>query len=159
MLGLLDDLIVIPLGIWLVARMVPKDVLAEHRVIAQLAAKKPSSKFAAGVIISVWVLAAAIAAYFVVRYLAPLNAGRLNTAPCGMPFALPPCGQVLSSMRKPGSVGALLAEALVQRQLAGRRIEARDHHAVLHALVAGDHDAPLVRRDGDPVRHVIRARA
>ena len=28
---------------------------------------------------------------------------RLNTAPCGMPFALPPCGQVLSSIRKPGS--------------------------------------------------------
>ena len=69
-LGYLDDLIIVPLGIWLVVRMIPGDVLAELRVTAEAAATRHRSKAAAGVIIGIWILGAAIACYFVFRYLA-----------------------------------------------------------------------------------------
>ena len=70
LLGYLDDLIIVPLGIWLVVRMIPTEVLAELRVTAEAATKRPPSKVAAGVIITLWILAAAIAGYYAVRYLA-----------------------------------------------------------------------------------------
>ena len=69
-LGYLDDLIIVPLGIWLVVRMIPRDVLAELRVTAEAATKRPLSKVAAGVIVAIWILGAAIAGYYAVRYLA-----------------------------------------------------------------------------------------
>lgn len=33
-LGLIDDLLLVPLGLWLVLRLIPPDVLAEHRARA-----------------------------------------------------------------------------------------------------------------------------
>ena len=67
-LGYLDDLIIVPLGIWLVVRMIPRDVLAELRVTAEAAATRHRSRAAAGVIIAIWIFGAAIACYFVFRY-------------------------------------------------------------------------------------------
>jgi uncharacterized membrane protein YkvA (DUF1232 family) len=42
--GHLDDLIVVPAGLWLVIRLIPPEVMAEHRVSAQHASleRKPS---------------------------------------------------------------------------------------------------------------------
>jgi uncharacterized membrane protein YkvA (DUF1232 family) len=37
-LGYVDDLIIVPLGIWLVVSLIPKDVMAEYRAIASEAA-------------------------------------------------------------------------------------------------------------------------
>lgn len=73
-LGYLDDLIIVPLGILLVMRMIPKDVLAEHRATAAAAAERPSSNVAAGLIVAIWLLCTVIAGYFVARYFA----GRSN---------------------------------------------------------------------------------
>lgn len=39
-LGLLDDVILIPAGVWLFARLVPAALLAEHRTTAQAAAAR-----------------------------------------------------------------------------------------------------------------------
>lgn len=69
-LGYLDDLIIVPLGIWLAVRMIPQGVLAELRVTAEAAGKKHRSWVAAGVIVTIWILGAAIAGYFTVRCLA-----------------------------------------------------------------------------------------
>lgn len=33
-LGQLDDLVLVPLGLWLAVRLIPADVLAEHRQVA-----------------------------------------------------------------------------------------------------------------------------
>ena len=62
-LGYLDDLILIPLGIILARKMVPQDVLAECREKAQTAMRedKPTNWVAGSVIIAIWVLLAALA--------------------------------------------------------------------------------------------------
>ena len=55
-LGYLDDLILVPLGLALVVRLLPEPVLASAREKAERAAERPISKLAAGVIIAVWLL-------------------------------------------------------------------------------------------------------
>jgi uncharacterized membrane protein YkvA (DUF1232 family) len=56
-LGLLDDVILVPAGIWLVLKLVPKHVLEEARVQAAKAESRPVSYVAAGLMILVWILA------------------------------------------------------------------------------------------------------
>lgn len=61
-LGYLDDLILVPLGIALSIKMIPPHVWAECRVRAQesMASGKPVSRIAAAVIIGIWLLFAAL---------------------------------------------------------------------------------------------------
>ena len=67
-LGLLDDLILVPLGIMLVRRLIPADVLADARRQAEEAEQtgRPVSWVAAAVIIAVWLLLAGLSLYAVV---------------------------------------------------------------------------------------------
>lgn len=58
-LGYLDDLILLPLGILLVIRLTPEAVIADSRVKAQEAAERPVSPVAAVVIVMIWLLSAA----------------------------------------------------------------------------------------------------
>jgi uncharacterized membrane protein YkvA (DUF1232 family) len=55
-LGYLDDLVLVPLGLALVVRLLPDSVLASAREQAQRAAERPTSKLAAGIIVAVWLL-------------------------------------------------------------------------------------------------------
>ncbi len=57
-IGYLDDLVLIPLGLALVMRFTPPEVMASSRERALHASAKPVSAFAAGVIIVIWCLAA-----------------------------------------------------------------------------------------------------
>jgi uncharacterized membrane protein YkvA (DUF1232 family) len=59
-LGYLDDLIIVPLGIWLVIALIPKDVMHEYRATASAAAQRPVSKAAAAVIVALWISGAAL---------------------------------------------------------------------------------------------------
>ncbi len=61
-LGLLDDAILVPAGIWLFVKMVPPYVFEEHRAQAAAAAERPGSVWGAVVVVVVWVLAALLAA-------------------------------------------------------------------------------------------------
>ena len=61
MLGYLDELILIPLGVLAVRRMIPEQVLADCRVRATQLEAKPKSWVGAAVIIAIW-LAIAITA-------------------------------------------------------------------------------------------------
>jgi uncharacterized membrane protein YkvA (DUF1232 family) len=54
--GYLDDLIIVPLGIALVVRMIPPDIMAEHRASASIAQGQPVSRMAAVVIVAVWMV-------------------------------------------------------------------------------------------------------
>lgn len=56
-LGLLDDAVLIPLGIWLFLRMVPEDVFEEHRIAAAEAAERPGSALGAAMVVALWVAA------------------------------------------------------------------------------------------------------
>ena len=58
-LGYLDDLIIVPMGLWLAIRLIPPDILAEHRAAAELTGKEPVSKVGATLMISVWLMLAA----------------------------------------------------------------------------------------------------
>jgi uncharacterized membrane protein YkvA (DUF1232 family) len=57
-LGFLDEVILLPIAIALIARLIPAEVLAESRVAAQAMVERPRSKAGAAIIIGVWVLAA-----------------------------------------------------------------------------------------------------
>jgi uncharacterized membrane protein YkvA (DUF1232 family) len=61
-LGYLDDLILIPLGIALAIKLVPHSVLAECRARAQdtIQNGKPVSRFAGAVIVLIWLVVAAL---------------------------------------------------------------------------------------------------
>jgi uncharacterized membrane protein YkvA (DUF1232 family) len=57
-LGYLDDLIIVPLGIALVLRLVPDDVMADCREQAQLRMERPVSWIGAAFMVAVWLVAA-----------------------------------------------------------------------------------------------------
>jgi uncharacterized membrane protein YkvA (DUF1232 family) len=61
-LGYLDDLVLVPLGLMLVLRLIPAHVLAEHRAAASAAAERPVSRAGAFAVIGVWMLAALLLA-------------------------------------------------------------------------------------------------
>jgi uncharacterized membrane protein YkvA (DUF1232 family) len=58
-LGHLDDLLLVPAGIWLVVKLVPASLMAEFRQQAAHRAERPASYVAAVVIGLVWIAAAA----------------------------------------------------------------------------------------------------
>jgi uncharacterized membrane protein YkvA (DUF1232 family) len=69
-LGYLDELIILPLGILLAVRLIPPAVFAEHRATAT-SAPMQASRGAAVVIIAIWIGLALVGIGAAVRYLAP----------------------------------------------------------------------------------------
>jgi uncharacterized membrane protein YkvA (DUF1232 family) len=59
-LGYADDLIIVPLGIWLVVSLIPPQVMAEYRARADAAERRPRSTVAAVAIVATWIGAAAL---------------------------------------------------------------------------------------------------
>ncbi|MEO7680587.1 MAG: YkvA family protein [Sphingomonas sp.] len=66
-IGLLDDAIVIGLGAWLLERMIPDDLMEEHRASAQAAASQPTMLAGAALIIAAWAIAL-VAGYMLVKF-------------------------------------------------------------------------------------------
>jgi uncharacterized membrane protein YkvA (DUF1232 family) len=58
-LGLLDDLILVPLGIWLVLRLVPADVMAEHRARAAILDPR-LARSGLAIMVAIWLASAAL---------------------------------------------------------------------------------------------------
>jgi uncharacterized membrane protein YkvA (DUF1232 family) len=65
-LGLLDELILLPMGIYLTLRLIPPEVVADARRQADAWLEKPRSRWGAALIVLVW-LALAYWAWTVVR--------------------------------------------------------------------------------------------
>ena len=70
-LGYLDDFILVPLGIALVLKIIPPEVMVECRVKAQSTTQhnKPKNWLTAGIILIVWVLLAVFAVRFMLHFL------------------------------------------------------------------------------------------
>jgi uncharacterized membrane protein YkvA (DUF1232 family) len=69
-LGYLDDLILVPLGVALAVRMIPEDVLSESRQKAREMVERgerPVSRAAAAVIVVLWLALAVLGVLVVVR--------------------------------------------------------------------------------------------
>jgi uncharacterized membrane protein YkvA (DUF1232 family) len=59
-LGYLDELILLPLGLMLVVRLVPAEVMADARAAALAAESRPSSRLGAALVVLLWIAAAAL---------------------------------------------------------------------------------------------------
>ncbi len=62
-LGYLDDLLIVPLGIMAVVALVPDELMTELRAKAAEMAERPVSRVAAAVFIAIWIAAIAGIAY------------------------------------------------------------------------------------------------
>jgi len=64
-LGYLDDLILVPLGIWLVISLIPEQAMIEYRTKANEVLQRPhGGKLAAIAIIAIWMCGAALLCWF-----------------------------------------------------------------------------------------------
>ncbi|AXK70910.1 DUF1232 domain-containing protein [Lysobacter sp. TY2-98] len=61
-LGYLDDVLIVPLGIALVMRWMPAEVIADAHARAAAMATRPTSRGMAAVIVAIWAVALALAA-------------------------------------------------------------------------------------------------
>jgi uncharacterized membrane protein YkvA (DUF1232 family) len=66
-LGYLDDLIIVPLGILLAVRLIPQGLMGAFRARAEAMAERPVSRVAAAVVIAAWVAVAGLGAWLVLR--------------------------------------------------------------------------------------------
>ena len=57
-IGYLDDLIILPLGIWLVVSLIPDDIMVECRARADEAGRRPTSRAGMAAIILLWIAGA-----------------------------------------------------------------------------------------------------
>ena len=67
-LGYLDDLIIVPLGIWLVLSLIPQEVMAACRARADEAVMGLHGKIAAIVIIAIWIVGGVALGWGVLAY-------------------------------------------------------------------------------------------
>ena len=67
-LGYLDDVLLVPLGILLVVWLIPPGIMAEHRELAAGAQERPVSRAAAGVIVCIWIASIVLAGWLVSQY-------------------------------------------------------------------------------------------
>ena len=78
-LGYLDDVVIVPLGILAVVKLIPPNIMAEHRAAASLAAERPVSRTAAFVIGLIWAASSALSGWVGYWY-RPLISQRDNNA-------------------------------------------------------------------------------
>ncbi len=67
-LGYLDDLIIVPLGIVAVVKLIPPEIMAEHRAAAAIASERPMSRTGAAVIVVIWIASMALVGWLGYRY-------------------------------------------------------------------------------------------
>jgi uncharacterized membrane protein YkvA (DUF1232 family) len=67
-LGLADELVILPIGILLVVALMPRDAMMEHRATAVEAMRRPKSWGAAAVIVAIWITLAAISGWLLWRW-------------------------------------------------------------------------------------------
>jgi uncharacterized membrane protein YkvA (DUF1232 family) len=70
LLGYLDDVVLVPLGILAVVRLIPPEVMAENRVAAAAMAERPVSRTAAVAILLAWAASIALAAWLAYAHFA-----------------------------------------------------------------------------------------
>jgi uncharacterized membrane protein YkvA (DUF1232 family) len=66
-LGYLDDLLILPLGIMLAVKLVPPALMAEFREAARISGRPPIGRWGAVFIVTLWVLGITMAAVWLQR--------------------------------------------------------------------------------------------
>lgn len=70
-LGYLDDLIIVPFGIWLVVSLIPEEIMAEYRIKACEAEQRPSSIAGMVTVIVLWISGASMLGWIGFAYWGP----------------------------------------------------------------------------------------
>lgn len=70
LLGYLDDLLLVPLGLWLVLRLLPAAVLRDARARAASLLARPRSWLAAAMVVLLWVLGLLLLGWCLLQWLA-----------------------------------------------------------------------------------------
>ena len=68
-LGLLDDALVVPLGAWIVVKLLPADVLADARARVAAGEQVPRPAWALFLVVSTWAVALALLVLFLKSWL------------------------------------------------------------------------------------------
>ncbi len=68
-LGYLDDVLLVPLGILLVVWLIPPGIMAEHRELAAGVQERPANRAAAVVIVCMWIASVVLVGWLVSQYL------------------------------------------------------------------------------------------
>jgi uncharacterized membrane protein YkvA (DUF1232 family) len=68
-LGYLDELVLLPLGVLLAMKMIPAEILTEYRRQAVQVIERPTSGWGAALIIAVWLLVAGAGVFLTVGWL------------------------------------------------------------------------------------------
>jgi len=67
-LGYLDDVVIVPLGILVVVKLIPPEVMSESRAAAAVLAERPVNRTAAFVIALIWAASIALTGWLAYRY-------------------------------------------------------------------------------------------
>lgn len=65
LLGLIDDLLILPAGIWVFVKLVPGDLFAEHLKTAEIASHRPVSRGGMILIAGIWAAVLGLIALYV----------------------------------------------------------------------------------------------
>ena len=69
-LGLVDDAILLPLGFYLTFRLIPPEIMAEHRARAEAAPAAPDGQRAVYVILGLWTVGLVLSVWLAYRLIA-----------------------------------------------------------------------------------------
>jgi hypothetical protein len=61
-------MVIVPLGILAVAKMIPPEIMAEHRASAASVSEKPVNRAAARIIVVIWIASIALVSWWGYRY-------------------------------------------------------------------------------------------
>ena len=67
--GYLDDLLIVPLGIMLAIKLVPPEAMAEHRAAAEREQARPQSLAGAAAVVAIWIAIAVWLSMYAYRHL------------------------------------------------------------------------------------------
>lgn len=70
-LGYLDELVILPLGVALVVRLIPPELMRAFRDAAAALGQRPSSRYAAVLIVAVWTVALTASVLLLARHVDP----------------------------------------------------------------------------------------
>jgi uncharacterized membrane protein YkvA (DUF1232 family) len=59
-LGYIDDLLIVPAGIWIAVRLMPAELMDEFRAAAEKVETRPRSRVGALLVVAVWLVAAGL---------------------------------------------------------------------------------------------------
>lgn len=67
-LGLVDDLVILPVGIWLFTQLIPPRLWAEYRAMAEAASRRPVSRVGMAIVLAMWIALATLLFFLITNW-------------------------------------------------------------------------------------------